>query len=80
MAKTYAGTYLYTQYSEYEKQIFSFMMSGEEIDKDTSDFDDIKYEVKKRQVSNSLVKVLESEVDYEKYCLSGKEEVIYDCH
>lgn len=60
MAKTYAGTYLYTQYSEYEKQIFSFIMSGEEIDKDTSDFDDIKYEVKKRQVSNSLVKVLES--------------------
>lgn len=60
MAKTYAGTYLYTQYSEYEKQIFSFMMSGEEIDKGTSDFDDIKYEVKKRQVSNSLVKVLES--------------------
>lgn len=60
MAKTYAGTYLYTQYNEYEKQIFSFMMAGEEIDKDTSDFDDIKYEVKKRQVSNSLVKVLES--------------------
>ena len=60
MAKTYAGTYLYTQYNEYEKQIFSFMMSGEEIDKDTSDFDDIKYEVKKRQVSNSLIKVLES--------------------
>ncbi len=60
MAKTYAGTYLYRQYNEYEKQIFSFMMSGSEIDKNTSDFDDIKYEVKKRQVSNSLVKVLES--------------------
>ena len=60
MAKTYAGTYLYGQYNEYEKQIFSFMMAGSEIDKDTSDFDDIKYEVKKRQVSNSLVKVLES--------------------
>ena len=60
MAKTYAGTYLYRQYNEYEKQIFSFMMSGDEIDKNTSDFDDIKYEVKKRQVSNSLVKVLES--------------------
>lgn len=60
MAKTYAGTYLYGQYNEYEKQIFSFMMSGSEIDKDTSDFDDIKYEIKKRQVSNSLVKVLES--------------------
>lgn len=60
MAKTYAATYLYGQYSEYEKQIFSFIMTGSEIDKDTSDFDDIKYEVKKRQVSNSLVKVLES--------------------
>lgn len=60
MAKTYAGTYLYSQYNEYERHIFSFMMNGSEIDKDTSDFDDIKYEVKKRQVSNSLIKVLES--------------------
>lgn len=59
MAKTYAATYLYGQYSEYEKQTLSFMMSSSEIDKDTEDFDDIKYEVKKRQVSNSLVKVLE---------------------
>lgn len=60
MAKTYAATYLYGQYSEYEKQIFSFIMTGSEIDKDTDAFDDIKYEVRKRQVSNSLVKVLES--------------------
>ena len=60
MAKTYAATYLYSQYPEYEKAIFNFMMTAEEIDKDTDDFDDIKYEVKKRQVSNSLVKVLES--------------------
>ena len=60
MAKTYAATYLYSQYPEYEKSIFSFIMNAEEIDKGTDDFDDIKYEVKKRQVSNSLVKVLES--------------------
>ena len=60
MAKTYAATYLYGQYSEYEKQIFSFIMNGTEIDKGTDAFDDIKYEVKKRQVSNSLVKVLDS--------------------
>lgn len=60
MAKTYAATYLYGQYSEYEKQIFSFIMTGNEIDKNTSDFDDIKYEIKRRQVSNSLIKVLES--------------------
>lgn len=59
MAKSYAATYLYSKYSEYEKQIFSFIMSGIEIDKKTSDFDDIRYEVKKRQISNSLVKVLD---------------------
>lgn len=60
MAKTYASTFLYGQYSEYEQQIFSFIMEGNEIDKDTEDFGDIRYEVKKRQVSNSLLKVLDS--------------------
>lgn len=60
MSKTYAATYLYSKYSEYEKQLFNFIMSGEEIDKSTEDFEDIRYEVKKRQVSNSLIKVLNS--------------------
>ena len=60
MAKTYAGTHLYSQYSEYEKKIFNFIMNATEIDKDIPEFEDIKYEVKKRQVSNSLIKVLES--------------------
>ena len=60
MAKTYAGTYLYGKYNEYEQKILSFIMNGEEIDKRTDDFDDIRYEVKKRQVSNSLVKILDS--------------------
>lgn len=59
MAKTYAGTYLYSQYAEYEKQIFSFLMNSIEIDKDSSEFEDIKYEVKRRNVSNSLYKLLE---------------------
>ena len=60
MPKTYAGTYLYRQYHEYEQKILSFIMKGNEIDKHTEDFDDIRYEVKKRQVSNSLVKILDS--------------------
>lgn len=58
MAKTYAATYLYSQYSEYEKQIFSFIMSGTELDKDSPDFDDIKYNVKMRRVSSGIVKLL----------------------
>ena len=60
MAKTYAGTFLYRQYHEYEQKILSFLMKGTEIDKYVEDFDDIRYEVKKRQVSNALVKILDS--------------------
>lgn len=60
MAKTYAGTYLYSKYDEYEREIFTFLMSGTVLDKDGADFEDIKYDVKRRQVSNALVKVLES--------------------
>lgn len=60
MAKTYAGTYLYRQYHEYEQKILGFIMNGTEIDRYIDDFDDIRYEVKKRQVSNSLVKILDS--------------------
>lgn len=60
MAKTYSATHLYSQYGEYEKQIFSFIMNGTELDKNTDAFDDIKYEVKRRNVSTSLVKILES--------------------
>ena len=60
MAKTYAGTYLYSKYSVYEQKIFNFLMEGTEIDKNTSDFEDIKYDVKRRQVSNALIRVLES--------------------
>lgn len=60
MAKTYVASYLYRNYEEYEKKIFSFIMNGTELDKNSPDFDDIKYEVKKRQINNSLVKVFES--------------------
>lgn len=60
MAKTYAGTYLYSKYSVYEQKIFAFLMEGTEIDKNTKDFDDIKYDIKRRNISNALVRVLES--------------------
>lgn len=60
MAKTYAGTYLYSKYHEYEQKIFDFLMTADSVDKYTDDFDDIRYEVKKRQVSSALVKILDS--------------------
>ena len=58
-SKTFANTFLYSKYSA-EKQLLDFIMKGEMINKNGEGFDDIKYEVKRRQISNSLVKVLES--------------------
>jgi len=60
MSKKYSDTYLYSKYGDYEKKLFSFLMESEEIDKDSDLFADVKYEVKKQQVSNSLIKVLMS--------------------
>ena len=60
MVKNFANTYLYTKYDEYEKQIFTFVRNATEIDKDTSEFDDISYDVKRRQISSKLLKILKS--------------------
>jgi len=57
--KNYSNTYLYNL-GQYEKKIFEFIMNSDVIDTDGDAFSDIVYEVKKRQVSNSLVKVLMS--------------------
>lgn len=60
-SKTFANTFLYGKYSEYESKLFNFIMNGHQINKDGEGFDDIKYEIKKHQISNSLVKVLNSD-------------------
>lgn len=57
MPKTYNGTYIYTKFP-YEENIFRFLMGANRIDKDSPKFEDIKYEFKKRQTTNSLYKVL----------------------
>lgn len=61
ITKSFANTYLYNKASmQYEKRLMDFIMKAEQVNKLDPSFEDIKYEVKKRQVSNSLVKVLES--------------------
>lgn len=57
--KNYSNTYLYG-IGNYEKKIFEFIMKSDVIDKESDVFADIAYEVKKRQVSSSLIKVLNS--------------------
>lgn len=60
MAKTLNKSYLYTRYPEYEKELYRFLMTSEEIRKKDPAFEDIRYEIKKRQISHALVNVLDS--------------------
>ena len=59
MPKTYNNTFIYTKFP-YEENIFRFLINATRIDKDSSKFEDIKYEFKKRQLSSCLLKVLNS--------------------
>lgn len=59
MPKTYNNTFIYSKFP-YEENIFRFLINANRIDKDTDKFEDIKYEFKKRQIDNSLLKVLMS--------------------
>lgn len=60
MAKTINKTYLYSKYPEYEKELYIFAMSPNVVNKKDPGFDNIRYEVKKRQISNALANVLDS--------------------
>ena len=55
--KNFSDSYLYNM-GNFEKTIMEFMMNSEIIDKNNASFEDIKYEVKRRQVTSSLMKVL----------------------
>jgi hypothetical protein len=64
MSKNYSGTYLYGKYPDYEKMLFTFIMEADKINKDDDDFADIIFEVKRRQVSSAIAKVLKSDKVY----------------
>lgn len=57
MAKTYNNTFIYSKFP-YEENIFRFLINAERIDSSDPKFEDIKYEFKKRQIDNCLLKVL----------------------
>lgn len=60
MAKTYANTYLYGKYNKYEQETIDFILKADRIDQNSEAFEDIVYEVKKRQISPAIAKVLKS--------------------
>ena len=60
MSKTYAQTYLFTQYSAYEKKLIEFIMTAERIDTNSKEFEDVLYDFKRRNISNTLMKIITS--------------------
>ena len=60
MPKTYSNTYIFNQYPDYEKKMFGFIMNAERIDTSSNEFKDILYDFKRRNVSNSLLKIITS--------------------
>lgn len=59
-AKNLSNTYLYSKFTDYNKNLFNFIMKSHLLDKANDSFNEIRYEVKKYQVNNALVKVLTS--------------------
>lgn len=57
--KSFADTFLYYK-GDYEKNIFKFLVGSERLDKNANSFEEIRYEVKKQQITSSLIKVLDS--------------------
>lgn len=60
MAKTYANTYLFNQYHEYEKKMYEFIMVADRIDTKSDKFEDLLYDFKRRNVGNNLLKIITS--------------------
>lgn len=58
--KNYSSSYLYNK-GNFEKSIVKFIMSADIVDKNDRSFEDIRYDVKRRQVTSSLMKVLNSD-------------------
>lgn len=58
--KVLSDSYLY-QVADYGREISNFLVQAERIDKRSDAFSDIRYEIKMRQVSPIILKVLESD-------------------
>ena len=59
VTKNYGSDYLF-HIGNYEREIFDFLMKADRIDKSDNSFQDIRYDVKRRQVMNKLVNVMDS--------------------
>lgn len=56
--RTYGDTFLYPK-GNYEKAVYKFLMSANRIEKNDRSFEDVRYEVKRRQMYKSIVNILD---------------------
>ena len=61
MGNKFNETYLYRKMPEYDRDIHELILKGDRIDKSNESFDDIKYEIKRKNIDASLVKLIESD-------------------
>ena len=54
-------TYLYRKMPEYDRDIHALILKGDRIDKTHESFSDIKYEIKRKNIDASLVKLIDSD-------------------
>lgn len=54
-------TYLYRKMPDYDRDIHALILKGERIDKTHESFTDIKYEIKRKNIDASLVKLIDSD-------------------
>lgn len=57
--KNYGDSFSYHK-GNYEKNLYEFLIKSKEVDKNHESFSDIKYEVKRRQVTSALTRVIEN--------------------
>ncbi len=60
MPKTYAQTYLFRQYSEYEKKMYEFIMTADRVNVNSKEFEDVLYDFKRRNINSNLLKIITS--------------------
>lgn len=58
--KTLSASYLYGKVDTYETNLIKFIMEAERIDTNSEMFADLLYDIKRRAINNSLLKVLTS--------------------
>ena len=63
--KTYEDTFIYRTNNEYGPMIFKYLMHGNILDKNSDEFKDAIYDVKRRATSKAFTDCMKSDISLE---------------